>query len=180
MHRNVRVADDDRQQVVEIVRDAAGHADKTIQFTRLTGLLLKRTTPTLRRQSSSRVRTNRHDAEQVPFVIADGIGANLERADIINRLGHGALLIIVFLVLAVSVGIRTRHDEKPGRRIVSSSLLGLVSAVYALGLSLLEYEPEVMAVMLALIGIGVAGVAVMVSAAVVTRLKKSRPEGPKN
>ena len=100
--------------------------------------------------------------ELAAFVIADGIGANLERADIIGRLGHGAFLIVVAVACAASIGLRTRKDEKAVRRILSAFVFGSLSGLYVFGLTLVDLEASralgLAAIVILLGGLGAAAV----------------------
>jgi len=100
--------------------------------------------------------------ELAAFVIADGIGANLERADIIGRVGHGALLILAGLLCAASIGLRTRKDEKAVRRILSAFVFGSLSGLYVFGLTLVDHETTtalgLAAIVILLGGLGAAAV----------------------
>ena len=100
--------------------------------------------------------------ELAAFVIADGIGANLERADMLQRTGHGALLIVVAMACAASIGLRTRKDEKPVRRLVSAFVFGSLSGLYVFGLTLVDHETStalgLAAIVILLGGLGAAAV----------------------
>lgn len=73
-------------------------------------------------------------------MLADGIGANLERADMLSNLGHGILLVIVAIACASSIGMRTRKDERVFWRAISSVLFGALAAAYTFGLGLMGRE----------------------------------------
>jgi hypothetical protein len=77
----------------------------------------------------------------VVFVIADGIGANLERAGMLSGAGHGALMSLAGLLCSVSIGLRTIKDKKPFRRLISSFVFGMLFGLYVFGLTFFEYEP---------------------------------------
>ncbi len=100
--------------------------------------------------------------ELAAFVIADGIGANLERADFIGRLGHWTLIIFVAVVCAVSIGLRTKKDGKPVRRVLSAFLFGSLSGLYVFGLTLVDLKAStalgLAAIVIVLGGVGAAAV----------------------
>ncbi len=73
-------------------------------------------------------------------MLADGIGANLERADMLSNAGHGLLLVIVAMACASSIGLRTRKDESAFWRGISSVLFGALAAAYTFGLGLMGRE----------------------------------------
>ncbi len=98
--------------------------------------------------------------ELAAFVIADGIGANLERADMLQRTGHGALLIVVAVACAASIGLRTRKDNMAVRRILSAFLFGSLAGLYVFGLTLVDLEASralgLAAIVIVLGGVGAA------------------------
>ncbi len=84
-------------------------------------------------------------------MLADGIGANLERAGLINRAGHGVLLVVVALACAASIGLRARKDQRALLGGVSSALFGALAAAYTFGLGLIEQEVPVAIALLVLL-----------------------------
>ncbi len=80
----------------------------------------------------------------------------------LQRTGHGALLIVVAMACAASIGLRTRKDEKPVRRLVSAFVFGSLSGLYVFGLTLVDHETStalgLAAIVILLGGLGAAAV----------------------
>jgi hypothetical protein len=72
--------------------------------------------------------------ELVAFVLADGVGANLERTGLFGREAHAVLMLAAGLACAASIGIRSRR-VKQDSRIASGFFFGLAAAVYTFALS---------------------------------------------
>jgi len=107
-------------------------------------------------------------------VLADGVGANLERAGFFSTIGHGALLLLAAAACAASIGLRTRKDQSALPRGVSSALFGALAAAYTFGLVLMEQEvPVAIALLVLLCAVG-GGLSFAASSAVAGFFSKRR------